>query len=165
MRSCRRQAGSPTCLECGKRANVPSLRYANGQGRSPNQRLRVLPLPGATGFTVMAMTVKPDAHRSAPNTFRDEGLYAFRFDLNGGADRRDVHLGAPAKHRGLVHARGIRSERRLRARAWRLASSFDRIPNAPWMRFNVATCDDPRIVRWLERQLAKAPNGNLGLSQ
>jgi hypothetical protein len=46
-----------------------------------------------------------------------------------------------------------------------MASSFDRIPNAPWMRFNVATCDDPRIVRWLERQLGKAPNGNLGLSQ
>jgi hypothetical protein len=62
MRFGRRKVGSPTCLQCGKRANVPSLRYANGQGRSPNQRLRALPLPGATGFTVMAMTVKPDAH-------------------------------------------------------------------------------------------------------
>ena len=40
---------------------------------------------GASGFTVMAMTVNPDAGLSAPNTFRDEGLYAFRFDLNGDA--------------------------------------------------------------------------------
>jgi hypothetical protein len=32
------------------------------------------------------------------------------------------------------------------------------------MRFNVATCDDPRIVRLLERQLAKAPNRNTGPS-
>ena len=38
------------------------------------------------------------------------------------------------------------------------------LERSPWMRFNVATCDDPRIVRWLERQLAKAPNGNLGPS-
>jgi hypothetical protein len=40
---------------------------------------------GRPGFTVMAMTVNPDAGRSAPDTFRDEGLYAFRFDLNGDA--------------------------------------------------------------------------------
>jgi hypothetical protein len=37
---------------------------------------------GAPGTTVMAMTVNPDAGLSAPDTFRDEGLYAFRFDLN-----------------------------------------------------------------------------------
>jgi hypothetical protein len=30
---------------------------------------------GRPGFTVMAMTVNPDAGRSAPDTFRDEGLY------------------------------------------------------------------------------------------
>jgi Domain of unknown function (DUF4331) len=35
------------------------------------------------GRTVMAMTVNPDAGLSAPETLRDEGLYAFRFDLNG----------------------------------------------------------------------------------
>jgi hypothetical protein len=40
---------------------------------------------GRPGFTVMAMTVNPDAGRSAPDTFRDEGLYAFSFDLNGDA--------------------------------------------------------------------------------
>jgi hypothetical protein len=40
---------------------------------------------GASGTTVMAMTVNPDAGLSAPETFRDEGLYAFRFDLNGDA--------------------------------------------------------------------------------
>ena len=37
---------------------------------------------GAPGTTVMAMTVNPDAGLSAPDTFRDEGLYAFRFDVN-----------------------------------------------------------------------------------
>ena len=30
----------------------------------------------------MALTVNPDAGLSAPDTFRDEGLYAIRFDLN-----------------------------------------------------------------------------------
>jgi DNA-binding transcriptional MocR family regulator len=38
------------------------------------------------------------------------------------------------------------------------------LERSPWMRFNVATCDDPRIERWLERQLAKAPNRNIGRS-
>ena len=37
---------------------------------------------GRPGTTVMAMTVNPNAGLSAPDTFRDEGLYAFRFDLN-----------------------------------------------------------------------------------
>jgi uncharacterized protein DUF4331 len=40
---------------------------------------------GQPGTTVMAMTVNPNAGISAPDTFRDEGLYAFRFDLNGDA--------------------------------------------------------------------------------
>lgn len=40
---------------------------------------------GAPGATVMAMTVNPDAGLSAPDTFREEGLYAFRFDLDGDA--------------------------------------------------------------------------------
>ena len=38
---------------------------------------------GAPGGTVMAMTVNPDAGLSAPDSFREEGLYAFRFDLDG----------------------------------------------------------------------------------
>jgi uncharacterized protein DUF4331 len=38
---------------------------------------------GAPGTTVMALTVNPDAARLAPDSFRDEGIYAFRFDLNG----------------------------------------------------------------------------------
>jgi Domain of unknown function (DUF4331) len=41
---------------------------------------------GSPGHTVMAMTVNPDAGISSPATFRDEGLYAFRFDLNGDAN-------------------------------------------------------------------------------
>ena len=40
---------------------------------------------GAPDTTVMAMTVNPDAGLSAPDSFRDEGLYAFRFDLDGDA--------------------------------------------------------------------------------
>jgi len=44
---------------------------------------------GAPGTTVMAMTVNPDAGLSAPDTLHVEGLYAFRFDLNGDA-REDV---------------------------------------------------------------------------
>ena len=30
----------------------------------------------------MALTVNPDAEAGGPDTFREEGLYAFRFDLN-----------------------------------------------------------------------------------
>lgn len=44
---------------------------------------------GAPGTTVMALTVNPDAARLAPDTFRDEGIYAFRFDLDGDS-REDV---------------------------------------------------------------------------
>jgi hypothetical protein len=40
---------------------------------------------GRPGTAVMALTVNPDAGKSAPDTFRDEGLYAFRFDLDGDA--------------------------------------------------------------------------------
>ena len=50
------------------------------------------------GTTVMAMTVNPDAGISAPDVFREEGLYAFRFDTKGDA-REDVtfklRFGAP----------------------------------------------------------------------
>jgi hypothetical protein len=37
----------------------------------------------------MAMTVNPGAGVSAPDSFREEGIYAFRFDLNGDA-REDI---------------------------------------------------------------------------
>jgi Domain of unknown function (DUF4331) len=40
---------------------------------------------GPPGRTVMAMTVNPDVGLSAPDTLHPEGLYAFRFDLNGDA--------------------------------------------------------------------------------
>jgi hypothetical protein len=38
---------------------------------------------GSSGTTVMVMTVNPDVGLSAPDTLHVEGLYAFRFDLNG----------------------------------------------------------------------------------
>jgi hypothetical protein len=40
---------------------------------------------GAPGTTVMAMTVNPDAGVSASDALHPEGLYAFRFDLDGDA--------------------------------------------------------------------------------
>jgi hypothetical protein len=40
---------------------------------------------GSSGKTVMAMTVNPDVGLSAPDTLHPDGLYAFRFDLNGDA--------------------------------------------------------------------------------
>ena len=53
---------------------------------------------GRPGTTVMALTVNPSAGVGAPDTFRDEGLYAFRFDTN--RDLREdvafkVQFGAP----------------------------------------------------------------------
>ena len=54
---------------------------------------------GRPGTTVMALTVNPNAGVGSPDTFRDEGLYAFRFDTN--RDLREdvtfkVQFGAPA---------------------------------------------------------------------
>jgi hypothetical protein len=40
---------------------------------------------GPSGKTVMAMTVNPDVGLSSPDTLHREGIYAFRFDLNGDA--------------------------------------------------------------------------------
>ena len=40
---------------------------------------------GQPGATVMAMTVIPNAGAKAPDTFHNEGLYAFRFDVNDDA--------------------------------------------------------------------------------
>ena len=40
---------------------------------------------GTPGTTVMAMTINPDAGLSVPDVLHKEGLYAFRFDLNGDA--------------------------------------------------------------------------------
>jgi hypothetical protein len=45
--------------------------------------------PGRAATVVMAMTVNPDAGAAAPDTFRDEAIYAFRFDLDGDA-REDL---------------------------------------------------------------------------
>jgi Domain of unknown function (DUF4331) len=40
---------------------------------------------GQPGTAVMAMTVNPNAGTKAPDTFHEEGLYAFRFDVNDDA--------------------------------------------------------------------------------
>ncbi len=58
------------------------------------------------GTTVMAMTVNPDATLAGPGTLHPEGLYAFRFDLNGDA-REEVtfklRFGAVAHAPGDAH--------------------------------------------------------------
>jgi hypothetical protein len=61
---------------------------------------------GRPGTVAMALTVNPDAGRSAPDTFRDEGLYAFRFDLDGDAREKvtfKVTFGPPAHPAGNEH--------------------------------------------------------------
>jgi hypothetical protein len=61
---------------------------------------------GPPGTTVMAMTVNPDVGLSAPDTLHPEGLYAFRFDLNGDA-REEVtfkfRFGEPRHADGSEH--------------------------------------------------------------
>jgi len=62
---------------------------------------------GRPGTTVMAMTVNPDAGISAPDTFREEGIYTFRFDLDGDAREElafKVRFGAPSHGDGGGHA-------------------------------------------------------------
>ena len=66
---------------------------------------------GRPGTTVMAMTVNPDAGLSAPETFRDEGLYAFRFDLDHDAREEvtfKVRFGA-AYHAGGDERRHVQA--------------------------------------------------------
>ena len=46
---------------------------------------------GIPGTVAMAPTVNPDAGAGGPDTFREEGLYAFRFDLNDDA-RKEAAL-------------------------------------------------------------------------
>jgi len=62
--------------------------------------------PGSPGHTVIAMTVNADAGISAPDTFRSEGIYAFRFDLNGDAREEltyKVRFGDPTHAAGDNH--------------------------------------------------------------
>ena len=71
---------------------------------------------GRPGFTVMAMTVNPNAGQSGPDTFREEGLYAFRFDLDGDAREEltfKVRFGAVAHSDNKDHAHGQSFEVRL----------------------------------------------------
>jgi hypothetical protein len=62
---------------------------------------------GPSGKTVMAMTVNPDVGLSAPDTLHPEGLYAFRFDLNGDAKEEvtfKFRFGEPRHRDGSAHA-------------------------------------------------------------
>ncbi len=61
----------------------------------------------------MAMTVNPNAGQSGPDTFREEGLYAFRFDLDGDAREElsfKVRFGAVlhSEDEGHAHAQALK---------------------------------------------------------
>jgi hypothetical protein len=61
---------------------------------------------GPSGKTVMAMTVNPDVGLSAPDTLHPEGVYAFRFDLNGDAKEEvtfKFRFGEPRHGNGSEH--------------------------------------------------------------
>ncbi|MFY9836904.1 MAG: DUF4331 family protein [Xanthobacteraceae bacterium] len=62
---------------------------------------------GQSGKTVMAMTVNPNAGSRAPDTLHPEGIYAFRFDVNGDA-REEVtfkfRFGEPRHGDGSEHS-------------------------------------------------------------
>jgi hypothetical protein len=86
---------------------------------------------GAPGTVVMALTVNPGAGGAAPDTFRDEGLYAFRFDLNGDAREEvtfKIRFGEVSHAEGEGHrhvqtfeirkATGDSALRRGRANSW-----------------------------------------------
>jgi hypothetical protein len=73
---------------------------------------------GALGATVMAMTVNPDAGISAPDTFRNEGLYAFRFDLDDDAREElafKVMFGVASHAAGdeLLHTQSVEVRRSI----------------------------------------------------
>jgi len=58
---------------------------------------------GHPGTAAMAMTVNPDAGISAPVSFRDEAIYAFKFDLDGDC-REDVAF--KVRFSDIMHADG-----------------------------------------------------------
>lgn len=75
--------------------------------------------PGAPGTTVMAMTVNPEVDLSSTALFREEGIYAFRFDTDGDA-REEIsfkvrfgeveHTGGPTGHVQSVEVRRAEGE-------------------------------------------------------
>jgi hypothetical protein len=72
---------------------------------------------GRPGTTAVAMTVNPDAGLSAPDTFRDEGLYAIRFDINGDLQEEvtfkfrfgEVHHAPNDEHTHIQRFRALRA--------------------------------------------------------
>src|ERR1700754_1834959 len=68
---------------------------------------------GVAGMTVMAMTVNPDAGLSASDVLHPEGIYAFRFDLDGDA-REEIafkfRFGEPCHREGDKHSHVQRFE-------------------------------------------------------
>ena len=71
---------------------------------------------GQAGTTVMAMTVNPNAGTKAPDTFHEEGLHAFRFDVNDDA-HEEVTFKVRFGEVGHAEGEGPEGRRRHRIRA------------------------------------------------
>src|SRR3984893_15656438 len=104
---------------------------------------------GPSGNTVMAMTVNPDVRLSAPDTLHPEGLYAFRFDLNGDA-REEVtfkfRFGEP-RHGMAV---SILTFSRLWCGRRRVTMLFVVTPERVWLRVKPV---QSRLIRIFVRML------------
>jgi hypothetical protein len=75
---------------------------------------------GRAGFTVMAMTVNPEADPTRAPLFRDEGLYAFRFDARGDGQEDvsfRVRFGAASPGHAGRHEQGFEVYRALNSGA------------------------------------------------
>ena len=88
---------------------------------------------GPSGKTVMAMTVNPDVGLSAPDTLHPEGLYAFRFDLNGDAGKRLRSSSGLANH-DTEMALSIPTFSRLWCGRRRVTMLFVATPERVWSR-------------------------------
>ena len=83
-------------------------------------------LRGRPGTTVMALTVNPNASVGAPDTFRDEGLYAFRFDTKSRSSRRH-RLQGPVRR---AHPRRCGEHRHVQTFAVRRTTGADALKGA-----------------------------------
>ena len=72
------------------------------------------------------------------------------------SQRGHVPVGAVAACRGL--AASGRTGAARRDSCWRPATVFrPHLEPSPWMRFNVSTCEDTRVLQWLQRQAMSKP--------
>jgi Domain of unknown function (DUF4331) len=101
---------------------------------------------GAPGKTVMIQTVNPDAGLSASDIFHPEGLYAFRFDLNGDAREElafKVRFELPSHKDGDEHVH----VQRFQVRESRGADAVSGLTGKPLIDGETGTVQDREGVR------------------